>query len=227
MRKFKEYIISEITKIKALPSLESKLTYIWQYYCLWIIGLVTLICFTVFTIVTYYNTVGDYYLYITFVNTRADVGEDSKLYNDYVAYRNFDLSQKKVGFNNQAYFDYGKNETGNTYFETFITYTDAGTLDAITMEEESIVLMGKSGRLIDLDSDACKSIKSKYEDRFVYALPYDTEYSEELVPIGIDISDSILMEEYHIYPESCVLGIGAFSHRIDEVEAFLDYILKE
>lgn len=227
MQRLKEYLLSEKDKIKNLPSLQSKLTYIWQYYCLWIIGFVTLICFTVFTIFTYYNTVGEYYIYVTFANTRADIGEDSKLYDEYIEYRDFDLSQCRVGFNNQAYFDYGKDETGNTYFESFITYTDAGTLDAVTMEKDSLILMGQSGRLIDLNSEACLEIKEKYEDRFVYAKPYDEEYSTDLVPIGIDISDSILMTKYNIYPESCVLGIGAFSHRIDEVEKFLEFVLEE
>ena len=102
--------------------------------------------------------------------------------------------------------------------------TDAGTLDAVTMEPEALTSLGESGRLLDLNRDECASIRAKYQDRFLYALPYDTEYSTEPVPVGIDISDSILMTKYHLYPEGCALGIGAQSNNLQAVERFLDYI---
>jgi hypothetical protein len=57
--------------------------------------------------------------------------------------------------------------------------------------------------------------------------PYDEEYGEDQVPVGIDISDSILMTKYNLYPDSCALGIGAYSEHLDAVEQFLDYIFEE
>jgi hypothetical protein len=47
------------------------------------------------------------------------------------------------------------------------------------------------------------------------------------VPVGIDISDSILMSEYHLYSDGCALGIGAQSSNIDAVQKFLEYIYDE
>ena len=51
------------------------------------------------------------------------------------------------------------------------------------------------------------------------------EYSTEEVPVGIDLSDSLLVTKYHIYEDNCVLGIGAYSHNLENVEQFLRFVL--
>ena len=56
------------------------------------------------------------------------------------------------------------------------------------------------------------------------------EPTEEIpgpVAVGIDVSDSILITKYHVYQDSCALGIGAASKNLQEVEDFLDFILGE
>ncbi|MCQ2500846.1 MAG: hypothetical protein MJ117_05825, partial [Lachnospiraceae bacterium] len=63
--------------------------------------------------------------------------------------------------------------------------------------------------------------------RFLYCEPFDEEYSTEPVAVGIDVSDSILMTKYHVYVNSCALGIGAKSGDLEAVETFLDYIYAE
>ncbi|MBQ0066472.1 MAG: hypothetical protein KBT48_11975 [Firmicutes bacterium] len=224
MDRLKAWYQEEKEKIQGITGLKRKLEYIWQYYYLWIVGVIGVICFLSFTFYQYNHAITDYWFYITFANTNAEIGNGSELWQGYIDYTGFDTKEKNVEFNNVAYFDYRKNETGNTYFESYITYTDAGTLDAVTMESESLELLGQSGRLLDLNRDECKKIKEKYEDKFIYALPFDVEYSGEPVPIGIDISDSILMEKYNIYPDSCAIGIGANTKNIDAVIAFLEYI---
>ena len=227
MENFKKGFISEIQKIKSLKGISKKVEYIWEYYWYWILAIGFAIVFSAYCIYAYNTAVTDYWFYITYANTTADIGDGSDLYNEFIEREGFDLSKKNVEFNNQAYFDYGVNETGNSYFESFITYTDAGTLDSVTMTVDQLTLLGQSGRLLDLNSDQCKSIKEKYGDKFIYCEPYDEDYSDDLVPIGIDVSDSILMTEYKIYEDSCALGIGAASSNIDTVEEFLDFIFEE
>ena len=227
MDRVKEYIHVEIEKIKNISGWKAKLEYIWEYYWIPIVAILATIFMIIFAWNQYFNSIKDYWFYVTFANTTADIGDDSDLYNGFVDYAGFDLTQKNVEFNNQAYFDYGVNETGNTYFESFITYTDAGTLDCVTMTCDQLELLGQSGRLLDLDSEECASIKEKFGDKFLYATPYDSEYSDQPVAIGIDISDSILMSEYDIYADSCAIGIGANTQNLEAVEAFLEYIYKE
>jgi hypothetical protein len=81
---------------------------------------------------------------------------------------------------------------------------------------------------MDLNSQECAAIREKYADRLIYTEPNNEEYSVEPVPVGIDVSDSLLMTKYHIYGgENCVLGIGAHTEHLDQVENFLDFVFQE
>lgn len=223
----KEWFKGFKKQIAELDGWKAKTQYIWQYYYLWIIGIIAAVCFIIFAVQRFFFHVNDNWFYIMFNNTYAEVGDHSELWKGYVDYTGYDLKEKNVVFNNSSYFDYKEGVTGNSYFEAFVAYTEGGTLDAITMEADSLTALGESGRLIDLNSECCRSIKEKYGDRFLYCNPNDEEYSTDSVPVGIDISDSVLISKYHVYPESCALGIGAGSSHLDAVEAFLDYIYME
>ncbi len=86
------------------------------------------------------------------------------------------LTQKKVVFDCATYFDYTKNQAkGNAYYNAFIALTDAGELDAITMEPESLAALGQSGRLLDLNDPRCHELLEKYADRVIYYTPADEQ----------------------------------------------------
>lgn len=218
---------TEKVKLGDIPGFRKKAEYIWDYYKLWIIGIVCAVWFLTFAIHQYTTTLHDYWCYMIFSNTYADAGTGSDIWNDYVEYAGFDLSEKEVEFNAQSYFDYLKGVTGNTYFEAFVAYADGGVLDGIVQGTGSLAALGKSGRLMDLDSEECASIKAKYGDRFIYSDPYDEDYGKDKVAVGIDISDSKLVTEYKVYSADIALGIGALSENVDSVEKFLDFIFEE
>ena len=89
------------------------------------------------------------------------------------------------------------------------------------------MLVPKSVTRLTCASGPLREIYSRYSDRLVYSIPYDTAYGTDPVPVGIDVSDSILMTKYHLYADSCAIGIGAKSENLKEVEFFIDYILGE
>ena len=216
----------EREKIKEISGTGKKIEYIWEYYKLWIIGIIFGIWFVTFAVRQYTTSLRDYRCFVIFANTYADAGDHSKLWEDYVEYAGIDLHEEAVRFDANSYFDYLKGVTGNSYFEAFVAYADSGTLDAIVMGRDSLTALGKTGRLLDLNSDACSSIRAKYGDRFLYAVPLDEEYSTGEVPVCIDISDSRLVSEYGIYSEPCALGIGALSENVESVELFLDFLFE-
>lgn len=227
MKWLSAYLASEWKKISALSG-RAKAEYIWQYYKLWIIGIVAGVSLLVFTVYRVATVPTENWLYAMFVNTHAEVGNGSAFWDGFVDYSHFDLHQKNVVFNNDAYFDYSRNRAiGNTYYEVFVSFADAGILDCVTMKHDDLVSIGATGRLLDLNRPECASIQEKYGDRFVYCEPYDEEYSEELVPVGIDVSDAPLLSRYHLYEDGCVLGLGAHTEHLDAVETFLDYIFEE
>lgn len=226
-QRLRAWAAEEKIKISHIPGVKKKTAYIWEYYKIWIICIVFFVWFAGFAIRQYTTSMNEYWCYMMFTNTYAEAGNGSKLWKDYTEYAGFDLKEKAVEFNAQSYFDYNKRVTGNTYFETFVAYADGGVLDGITAGRDSLAGLGKTGRLLDLNSEACKTIREKYGDRFIYAVPYDKEYSTEEVPIGIDISDSRLVTEYGLYAEPCALGIAAKSENVESVELFLDFIFEK
>lgn len=206
---------------------KQKLGYIWDYYSLWIIGIVCLLCFGIFVVHQARTALKEHWFYITITNTREDLGTNSAFWQGYVDYTGYDVTEKMVEFNDEIYFDYSRNRAaGNKYYEVFVATVDSGVLDAVTMDPENLCALGESGRLMDLRDERCRSIYEKYKDRLLYSIPYDTEYSTDPVPVGIDISDSILMSQYGLYTDGCALGIGAQSSNIEAVEKFLAYIYR-
>lgn len=218
----------EKEKLKRLPFKE-KIRYIWTYFWIPIVAILFVLIFGTFLIVRISTNIPDNWLMVTFANTTAQAGTGSQLWEDFTEHTGYDLKQKKVEFNAESYFDYLKDQAkGNAYYNAFVTLADVGELDAITMESASLAALGQSGRLFDLNDEKCANLKAKYADRFVYYTPTD-ENGKELdpIPVGIDISDSLLVTKYHLYVDSCALGVGAHSENIKEVGDFLSFVLGE
>ena len=198
----------------------AKLQYVWDYYKLWIIGVVCLVAFVIYFVVARAMTPNDNWFYITIANTQADAGNKSQIWRDFVDYSGYDTREKNVYFNTNCYFD----PFSYTYF---VAYVDAGTLDLIAMEKDDLQKLGERGRLLDLSRPEASEIMAKYEDRLIYAVPLDEEYSTEPVPIGIDLSDSALISKYHIYSDSCAVGVSANCPHMDAVLKFLAFVLED
>lgn len=246
--RLKEHIKSEKEKTAYLD-LRGKIDYVLRYYWLWILGIgggLFLICYilshTLFS-------VKDYWFYAIYVNTTAPAGNGSQLWKDFTEYAGFDTRQKKVEMNGASFFDPTiKGGTNNSYYQMYVAVTEARDLDVLVMKSEGLRAVGSSGRLLDLNDEKAASILNKYGDRLIFCVPNDEEYSMgemedteaessgELsgsarypngeVPVGIDISDSLLVTKYHLYDDSCALGISAYTQRPESAELFLDYILK-
>ena len=225
--KKKEARRKELEKIASLP-LRKKIGYIRDYYWLWIVGIGFAVVFGTWFIWRSATAIRENWIGVAFPNAMERVGNGSKLWQDYVEYTGYDIKQKNVLFEDQLYFDpTTQSGMNNAYYQTFVAMLETGQIDAVTMRKEEIEALGKSGRLIDLSSDPCRQIYEKYQDRLVYSIPYDSDYSKEPVPVGIDVSDSLLMTEHHIYENSCVYSINSNSRNIDAAARFLDWILED
>lgn len=227
MEKLRRLFVSEKEKLQG-RSFKEKAQYIWEYYHLWIIGIGAALFFVVWLIWHYTTAIGENWIYVAFPNAMTEMGNRSPFWEAYVEASGYDIREKNVEFNSSLYFDPTVlSGTANNYYQAFVAMTEAGTLDAVTLTCEQLEALGQSGRLLDLTDEKTEEIYRKYKDRLIYSVPYDEEYSTDPVPVGIDISDSILMTQYHIYEDSCALGIGAYSSHIDAVEEFLSWILEE
>jgi hypothetical protein len=228
MHRIKQWINDEKSKMSTMTGKE-KVSYIWEYYKLFIIIFVCACAFLVYMIKLTSRERIDYRLYVTMVATTADVGNDSDFQDGFLDYIGFDKKDYPVYFDNECYFDYSKNSAvGNSYYESLVTYIEAGIDDAVIMDRDNLTSFGESGRLLDLESESCESIREKYGEYFIYCDPYDEEYSDgKQVAVGIDLTGTKVMTKYKIYEESCALGIGEYTKNIDAVELFLDYLFEE
>ena len=221
------YWDEEKRKLSQLTT-SQKISYILEYYWLWIAGLVLALFLLIYIPYRAFFTIKDYWFYGVFANTMADAGNGSGLWRDFAEWTGYDLSEKQIQMNAASYFDPAKaGGTNNSYYQSFVAMIESGDLDVVTLGIESLTALGSSGRLLDLQDERAAAVYAKYQDRLIYCEPYNEEYSSDPVPIGIDISDSTLVTRYHVYEGGCALGIGAYTSRPEAAEAFLAFILPD
>lgn len=227
MERFRTWLASEREKVKALPGNE-RWGYIWSYYKLWMIGILSAAVLLGYGTVHFLTTPGDSWFYACFANTYADVGSDSAFCQGFARYAGYDLREKSLTFDAQCYCTPGENNYGNPYYESLVTMLDSGTLDVLVMEEEDLTAIGSTGRLLDLEDERLDGLAERWKERLVYCIPEEgTGYDKEQVAVGIDLGGTALVGSGSAYPDGAVLGVGALSSRYDQVELFLGYLLEE
>ena len=215
---------SEKEKLRG-KSLSEKLEYVITYYGLWIAGILAAVFLAAWILWAQLIRVRGYWLYGMFANTSQSAGNGSELWQDFRAYAGYDTAEKRLEFNGASYFDPTvRDGTDNNYYQAFVALAESGDLDFLVMGKEALVQTGSSGRLLDLRSEGCEALLARYGDRILTCTPADEEAPQEQIPVGIDLSDSVLITKYHLYPEDCAIGISAYTQRLDAVETFLEFL---
>ena len=217
----------EIDRIRAVAP-DRRLAFIWDYYKLWIIGITALLAFSVWFAVHFASTKGENWFFACFANTRAEIGDGSEFWQSYADYAGYDLNEKNLVFVDECFVDPDKLITGSQYYKLLIAYLDSGTLDVLVMEPERLRKIGEGGRLMDLENEKMAAVAERYADRLIWCEPKEEEeYGKERVPVGIDLSGSLLTGTYGAYEEGAALGVNALAPHPEEVEVFLRYVLGE
>jgi hypothetical protein len=221
---FREWWKEERAKLSEM-SFKKAVKYIWQYYWIFILGFIGIVWLAVFAVNRLITGVPEYWLYASLANSTVSSANVSRLRDDFAAYTGWDMKKKRIELSTSMYFDYNRNQArGNEYYNTFVALTDSGTLDLITMYPEQLAPLGESGRLLDWNLESCDALREKYADRLIWYQPPEDAEETDPVPVGIDISDSLLVTKYGIYPESAALGIAAGTIRLDAIAEFLEFI---
>lgn len=223
MRSLPQWYRDEREKLRGY-SWKDRLKYIWQYYKLWIIGVGFVLGFAVYAIWNYATVPGDIHFYGILSNTYAPLGNGSAFCSGFIDYAGYDLSTGVVELDCANYCKPSGNATGNTYYEKLISMLDGQVDDIWIAEAEDVVAIGETGRLMDLST--CEALSEKYSDRFVYCTPLRDDYSDEPVPVGVDLSGTALVGEYRAYPNGAVLGVNAYTQRPEQVIVFLEYLFQ-
>lgn len=223
MRTLPQWYRDEREKLRGY-GLRARLKYIWQYYRLWIIGIVFAVGFVGYAVWNYVTVPGNIHFYGILSNTYAQLGKGSDFYNGFVEAAGYDLKTGVVEIDCANYCKPSGRVIGNNYYEKLISMLDGGVDDVWIAGAEDVIAVGEAGRLLDLNGDAAASIREKYADRFIYCTPLDESYSDQPVPIGIDLAGTALTGEYSAYPEGAALAVNASTQRPEQVIVFLDYL---
>lgn len=220
----KEYLKQEKEKISGMPA-RNQIRYIAEYYWLWIAGILFAVFFAAYLIYHLFFTVNENWFFLIITNVSTDEQTIRRMQNDFADYAGYDLKEKQVLINAASYFDASiSGGTNNTYYQVFTAASEAGDLDAVIMSRENLKATGASGILMDLSSSEYADLFAGYEELFVTCIPYDDSYSTEEIPVGIDISSSVLNEQYGLCQEGCVLGVNAHAPHPEAVLTFLRFI---
>ena len=225
---FREWLAEERAKLSEM-SFGKAVRYIWQYYWVFILGFAGVVIFVWYLITHLLAGTPQYWIYAVFANSTANAGNDSRIWRDFAEYSGYDLKEKRIEFSTNMYFDYnGGRIKGTEYYNNFVAIADTGTRDLITMDPSQLTSLGQSGRLMNWDFEECKALREKYADRLIWYTPPEDVEAEITAPfpVGIDISDSLLVTKYQVYPGSAALGISSQSTRLDAVGVFLDFIFE-
>lgn len=204
---------------------KSAAVYIWDYYKLWIIGIVTFVFLVFYFISAFLNRPKNTLLHVTMVNFYDNVSESSDFYKDFIEYSGFNEEEGEVIFDANVFFNLIRPaDSKSSYFQKTIAFLEAKTTDAVICEYDNLMGIGAGGRFLDLSDEKVKSIYEKYQDRIVYL---ESEETGEKVPIGIDISDSPVLARMNGYADKCYIAVSAYTERLDAVEVFIDYLLRK
>lgn len=202
--------------------------YIWQYYKLWIIGIVGALCIGAYLLTLSLTKPSENWLYVCFANVPPGtvLAEDGQIHQAYADYANLDLSEKNLVFDTNCYCNPSEKTYGNNYYNKLVALLDGGVLDLLVMEKADLQAVGSTGRLLDLQGEYFQ-LASRWEDRLIYCENADSDYEKAMVPIGVDLTGSFLTAQDGPYPDGCAVALSAFSSHPEQLEQFLTFVLEE
>ena len=225
MDRLRAWRTAEAEKWRSL-SRRQRAEYLWDYYRLWILGIVSAVLLLGYLISGYRNSLRENWFSACFANTYAELGNGSAFWREYAQYAGYDLHEKNLDFNAQIYCNPVREDYGNQYYRVLIAAMDSGTLDVLVMEPDRLRAVGAAGRLMDLEDPRTADLFRIYADRLVWCEPNDKSYGRETVAVGIDLSGSLLAGVDRAYPDAA-LGVNALSPHPEQAAVFLRYLFQE
>lgn len=216
---------AERAKLRRM-SLRGKLSYIVTYY--WVqLGLIVLVLALGLYLHSQMSVqLAENHFAACFANTTAELGPDSEFGQGFARYAGYDLKQKNLVLMDECWCKPGEASAfNNTYYNLLVTYLDSATLDVLVMPADDLAAVGQSGRLMDLRDERTAAIFEAYQDRLLWVVPNaQSDYGNDPVPVGIDLSGTPLVGTDAPYGESAVLGMNSLAPNPEQAAVFLSYL---
>lgn len=202
--------------------------YIWQYYKLWLIGAACLLLLAGYIGYTALFVPKENWLYLVLANApaTAQLDEDSAFYQDLADFAGYDLKEKNLVLDTNCYCKPSQNSYRNHYYEKLVALLDGGIADGLVMEQEDLLALAQSGRLLDLQGERF-ALDEKWADRLIYYHNTGSDYPKAEIPIGVDLTGSRLTAQDGPYPMGCAIALSAAAQRPEQLEVLLGFLFQE
>ena len=232
-----------------------RMAYFWDYYKWYVIGgacLVVFLVYTIFQIATKKDiALNGIMLNISSMEASALMKEQGKLFADE---NEINLDKYALSFNTSMQYDEKNiNAMGNMEtLQAIMTWGAAGGIDFMAGDVDALIDLAYKGYIEDFREVWPKEQLAPFEGKILYIdlaiienrenaylnneqveelkIPDATkpELMEKPVPVFVDVSDSSVMKEAYIgVKDRLVLGVAINAKNLDNIYAFLEYILNE
>ena len=206
--------------LKELPT-KKRISYIWDYYKLWIIGGL----FALYTLISgiyQYATAKECLLQLIMVNAKISINE-TIFAEDYLVAAGFDLEEYELNASSIELKMTPESYQQDYYtMQSMIARLTSGDIDIFAASASIFAPYAAEGYLMNLKEIFTESELSEYEAYIVYTTDSKTN---ETYPCAFDFSQNKWIKQHGYYSDSCQFGILYNSSNIEQAKDFLLYIL--
>lgn len=219
---FNKNLQKEKAKIHSLDN-KAKLTYLWDYYKIPIVGAVALVGIIIYFCYVIAVRPPESAFYASFINSYAEISEGSDFFDEFAKYAQIDTSKNSINLETGSYFDLSTNSGfNNAYYEKTVAIVESGMVDVIVCDKDNYYNLSSSGLFLNLEDEKVADIYKTYKDRVL-----TTKHAEtgEEVKVGIDVSDSEWFKKLNTYSNGAVVLISPKAPHLDKVKPFIDFLV--
>lgn len=219
---FNQNLEREKEKIRSLDN-KAKVTYLWDYYKIPIVGAVALIGIIIYFCYVIAVRPPESAFYASFINSYAEFSEGSDFYDEFAKFAQIDTKKYSINLETGSYFDLSKSSGfNNAYYEKTVAIVDTGIADVVVCDKDNYYNLASTGLFLDLEDESVADIYKTYSDRI---LTTNHAQTGEEVKVGIDVSDSKWFKKLNTYANGAVVLISPNAKHLDKVQPFIDFLV--
>lgn len=202
----------EIEKIKNIENTKDKLDYIWDYYKIPIIGIVTTIALIIYILYLVFRHVPEDILDVTLMNSSVASEDEIKVDDDYLSFVGYDSEDYKVYIGAHITIDDSMSGSARERVAAMIL---AEEIDVLVWDDEAFDYV----KTLEASADLKNYLSESYIEKYSQYAVYDDE-----VLIGFsfddtkDITKELAMKETYV-------GIVETATNKNEAARFIEYLL--
>ena len=220
--KLSEKLERDKKQLEQLPDSKSRLTFIWDYYKIPIIALLSILAIVM---IMFISNIGrkDASMYVVLLNNDSSLVEcDSTVFDRVLENSNVDLKNKTVDVNDKLSVGYENNEAAD--IETLQILTALFTisdLDLYIADKEYFDYFIKDGGYCDLSLLIDKEILDKYSKD----LYYFEDSNGKTILGGIILHNDSIIHKAGYYHDDVIMGVVSNANNMDVAIEFIRLML--